>query len=98
MTTFAAHSLPLTLVGHENADELYRQLLGTRLLAVPCGNDERLNLWPGLAAKQISLEGVGWKQSAIDVVLSSAGTELVGQNFFFFFFFWGFLKMLRGLS
>lgn len=74
LTTFASHSLPLTLVAYEKADELYSQLLGSRLLAVPCGDEERLKLWPGLStAREISFEGAGWKRSAIDVVLSSAG-------------------------
>jgi len=64
----------LTLVQHEKADELYRELLGTKLLAVPHGNDERMKLWPGLTTpQQISFEGAGWKRSAIDIVLSSAG-------------------------
>ena len=75
LTTFASLRLPITLIPHQDADQLYTELLGSQLLVVPCGNEKRLKLWPGLkAAEAISFNGIGWHQSAIDIVLSSAGT------------------------
>ncbi|KAF4518498.1 hypothetical protein B566_EDAN009698 [Ephemera danica] len=74
LTVFASQALPLTVCQTENADELYSQLLGTELLAVPRGDEERLARWPGLqAGPQISLKGLGWKESSADILLSSSG-------------------------
>lgn len=55
---------------------MYRELLGSPLLAVPCGGEGRLKQWPGLASKDVTVEGVGSDESAIDIVLSSAGNHI----------------------
>lgn len=56
------------------ADELYQNLLGTDLLAVPINVSDRLTKWPGLQkAKTFSVIGVNSHISSKDVVLSSAG-------------------------
>lgn len=65
--------LPLSLVDYVDADEMYTELLGSPVLKVPFGNEERLKLWPGLIGKDIVVQGVGWKKSSVDIVLSSAG-------------------------
>lgn len=72
-TTFSSAKLPLTTIPIENADEMYKELLGTPVLTVPTGGPQRLAQWPGLAGKNISFRGVGWKECAVDLVLSSAG-------------------------
>ena len=85
MTAFASRHLPLTLCDTSDAGAVYERLLGTRLLAVPCGADAdadasatggRLARWPGLseaAGGPVVWRGAGWRRSAVDVVLSSAG-------------------------
>jgi nitric oxide-associated protein 1 len=73
LTTFSSNQLPITLIDQEHADQMYSELIGTSLLRVPCGGQERLKVWPRLAGREISFNGISWKQSAIDVVLSSAG-------------------------
>ena len=65
--------LPLSLVDYVDADEMYNELLGSPLLKVPFGNEERLKLWPGLVGRDITVQGVGWNKSCADIVLSSAG-------------------------
>jgi hypothetical protein len=34
-----------------------------------------LKHWPGLSGKEVTVTGVGWKESAVDIVLSSAGEK-----------------------
>jgi len=59
----------------DDADYLYKALLGTRLLGVPRGGPSRLALWPKLKAHSeiFELHGCGWKKSCGDIVLSSSG-------------------------
>lgn len=73
LTTFSSGRLPLTLIGNQDADQLYSELIGSSLLAVPCGSPHRLEQWPGLSSKLLTIKGVGWQTSAVDIVLSSAG-------------------------
>ncbi|KAI9554132.1 hypothetical protein GHT06_019404 [Daphnia sinensis] len=73
LTTLSSSYLPLTLVNCEDADKVYSELLGSRLLAIPCGSEQRLKQWPGLAGKDVTFKGAGWKECAVDIVLSSAG-------------------------
>ena len=49
---------------------------------IPVGGSERLATFPALQSKELIIRGVGWKQSASDVVLSSAGwiAVMVGAN------------------
>lgn len=76
LTTLASARLPITLIKNQDADEMYEKLLGSQLLAVPCGSPQRLKQWPGLTSKAVTVKGVGWKESAVDIVLSSAGEKL----------------------
>ena len=71
----ASHRLPLTVVDYSDADDAYTQLLGTLLLGVPFGGQQRLAQWPGLTGKHLTIEGTGWHSSAADIVLSSAGIQ-----------------------
>ena len=43
------------------------------LLQIPIGGKSRMKDFPQLHGQLIQVEGIGWKQSAADVVLSSAG-------------------------
>lgn len=49
---------------------------------IPTGGSERLATFPVLQSQEHIIRGVGWKQSASDVVLSSAGwvSVMVGAN------------------
>lgn len=40
---------------------------------IPVGGKSRMQDFPQLQSQFIQVEGTGWKQSAVDVVLSSAG-------------------------
>lgn len=74
MTVLAAGPLPVTLCWIEDANDVYNSYLGTEVLAVPCGGEDRLQVWPGLkAVPEFTLKGSGWQESCADVVLSSAG-------------------------
>lgn len=74
-TVFSAHTLPITVCYTIDADELYNQLIGTNLFAVPCGNEKRLSMWPGLSCykEPIEFTGIDQTTSCADIVLSSAG-------------------------
>lgn len=61
------------MIGNKDADQMYTELIGSRLLAVPFGSQKRLQQWPGLSSQTVTIKGVGWHMSAADIVLSSAG-------------------------
>lgn len=70
----SASTLPVTLCWIRDANDVYEHYLGSDALAVPCGGKQRLQAWPGLeSAPDFTLNGIGWKESCADVVLSSAG-------------------------
>ncbi|KAG4075871.1 hypothetical protein HA402_003697 [Bradysia odoriphaga] len=74
ITVYASPKLPVLIVKTDEAETVYSEMLGTELLAVPVGDAERLNKWPGLAASDVfTFRGEGTKVSACDVLLSSAG-------------------------
>ncbi len=69
---------------------MYKELLGTPVLTVPTGGPQRLAQWPGLSGKNITFQGVGWKECAVDLVLSSAGIII-----FFFCLYLEFRKIMK---
>ncbi|XP_034242460.1 nitric oxide-associated protein 1 isoform X2 [Thrips palmi] len=75
IAVFSSIHLPVSIVQTEEAEDVYKQLLGSELLAVPCGGPQRLADWPGLQAKEepIEVKGLGWKECCADIILSSAG-------------------------
>lgn len=77
-TIFSALTLPITVCDLKDADDVYENLLGTNLFAVPCGSKERFSKWPGLSCykEPIQLTGINEKTSCADIVLSSAGKLL----------------------
>lgn len=74
-TVFCSEHLPITVVKTTDADEVYKNFLGSELFAVPMGGVERLNNWPGLQMREEAFEfiGQGPKICCGDVVLSSIG-------------------------
>lgn len=73
-TVFCSSSLPITICKSDIADELYKEFLGSKLLAVPSGGPERLQFWPGLKkSKEFTIKGIDWSYCCADVVLSSSG-------------------------
>jgi hypothetical protein len=72
---FSSGSLPITICKIDDADYLYKTLLGSKLLGVPRGGPSRLAQWPMLKAHSeiLTLQGLGWKQSCGDILLSSSG-------------------------
>eukprot|EP00731_Ephydatia_muelleri_P038367 Em0735g1a len=73
ITVFAASYLPVHVTRTDKADSLYSKNIGGSLLKVPCGDAKRLSNFPPLEPKEVEVTGVSWKQSAADIVLSSAG-------------------------
>lgn len=76
MTVFSSGSLPITICRIDDADCLYKTLLGSRFLGVPLGGPARLAQWPMLKSHSeiLELHGIGWKESCGDILLSSAGS------------------------
>lgn len=65
MTVFASSSLPILIVKTDDADRIYKELLGTDYLAVPTGDLERLKRWPFLRNLDvINITGKGPEVSA----------------------------------
>lgn len=65
ITVYASAELPIMIVKTDEADCVYNELLGTELMRVPTGDEERLNSWPGLTCSDIfTVKGEGTKVSA----------------------------------
>lgn len=72
-TVFCSANVPVHTTRVDKADAVYSNNLGTPLLKVPVCDENRPREFPALAPKELIITGVGWKQSAADIVLSSAG-------------------------
>lgn len=72
LTFFASRYLPIHIVYTEQARKFYEAYLGTDMLAVPMGGEERLAHWPRLMPKEFTLDCIGWEESCADIVLSNA--------------------------
>ncbi|XP_030761723.1 nitric oxide-associated protein 1 [Sitophilus oryzae] len=74
LTVFRTEHLPVTICKMDMAENIYNELLGTDLFAVPINEGDRLSKWPGLSlVKTFRIQGKNIKESSFDVVLSSAG-------------------------
>lgn len=60
-----------------DADDIYNTLLNTEAFVVPENNPDRLKHWPALGSKEMEVIGIGRNISAADVVLSSAGNNMI---------------------
>lgn len=80
LTVFASKYLPVNVVHTEQARRFYDTNLGSEMLAVPAGSEERLEEWPPLMPKEFTIKGQGWERSSVDIVLSSAGWVSVTDN------------------
>lgn len=72
-TIFSSSELPVTLTHTADADGVYDELLKTKAFVVPESNLDRLKHWPALGSKEMEVTGIGYNESAADVILSSAG-------------------------
>ncbi|XP_072026715.1 nitric oxide-associated protein 1-like [Amphiura filiformis] len=72
-TLFTCRRLPIRVVKTEEADSYYAQHAGQKLLAVPMGGDDRMKSFPALESFDMDVKGIGWKESAADILFSSAG-------------------------
>lgn len=77
LTVFASEHIPINIVETVEASAFYRQYLGSSLLGIPIGIEERLLHWPVLKPKDMRTLGTGQRQSCADVVLSSAGMFII---------------------
>lgn len=73
LTVFASKYLPIHVTYTQEASRFYNMFLGSELLGVPIGSQERLRHFPPLVPKEIDLKGITWTESCADIVLSSAG-------------------------
>lgn len=73
ITVFASDDLPVHMVYQDQAEKFYNHYLGTEMLRVPRGDSNRLKDFPALISKEFSVTGHGWKESSVDILLSSAG-------------------------
>lgn len=65
LSVYASNRLPILIVQTDNAENVYRDFLGTDVLAVPRGDPERLAKWPMLCKnKEISIKGRGKDKAA----------------------------------
>lgn len=81
LTVFASEDLPVTICNTSNAEEMYAEFLGTPLMGVPFGGEDRLKMWPKLeSGEEITVIGDGDKVSCADVTLSSAGWVSITGN------------------
>ncbi|KAK4875888.1 hypothetical protein RN001_012310 [Aquatica leii] len=83
VTVFCSESLPITICYTEHAQELYNTFLGTDLLVVPKGSEERMKQWPHLKEAQLPLhlKGVQNNVSCGDILLSNAGWISVSSKY-----------------
>lgn len=80
-SVFASDQLPITICNTSDADKLYLELLGSEILRVPCGNEERISKWPALeASDEVKLKGIDWETSCVDIVLSNAGNYQINNK------------------
>lgn len=71
---YASQLLPVTVCYTEHVDEVYNTLLGSKYMAVPCGDAKRLEQWPPLkSVRDFDFVGAGVATSLGDIVLSSVG-------------------------
>lgn len=64
ITVYASSELPITIVNTADADKVYSDMLGTEMMGVPVGDEERLKNWPGLSPSDIfTFRGEGAKVS-----------------------------------
>lgn len=74
VTVYASSQLPILIVNTNHAEQVYNELLGCELLAVPRGDAARLEKWPKMKSSNvINICGKGNDISACDLLLSSAG-------------------------
>ncbi|XP_059486080.1 nitric oxide-associated protein 1 [Neocloeon triangulifer] len=74
LTIFSSPHLPVTICNTRSADQIYKTYLGSEVLQVPFGTEERLSIWPGLKqGLRSTFTGIGRMESVADVLFSSAG-------------------------
>lgn len=66
----------MTISKTVDASSIYRQYLGSPILGVPLGGEERLKSWPPLQPINLRTLSHNKQESCADVVLSSAGEWL----------------------
>lgn len=66
LTVSASKYLPIHVVHTREAQHFYDFFLGSELLAVPCGSEERLKQFPALLPQELDLQGINWTISSLD--------------------------------
>lgn len=73
LTVFASKYLPIHVIYSHEADTFYNMFIGSSMLGVPIGGEDRIKKWPKLVPEQFDINGYSWRESCGDIVLSSAG-------------------------
>lgn len=61
LSVYASARLPLLIVDTMKADEVYRECLGSKLLCVPRGDDDRLAKWPAMQRCETKISVSGYE-------------------------------------
>lgn len=80
LTVFCSDKLPLTILSTKNVDEHLRKFRGTKVLAVPIGDEKRLNKFPLLKSKNFQVDANNADEAVIDIGLSTIGWTALSAN------------------
>ncbi|XP_063732244.1 LOW QUALITY PROTEIN: nitric oxide-associated protein 1 [Eleginops maclovinus] len=72
-SVLVSSQIPVHISSLERVQGVYQKHAGHQLLGVPAGGSERMKDFPPLVPQDFSLQGVGFKEAAADLKLSSAG-------------------------
>ncbi|XP_002731875.2 nitric oxide-associated protein 1-like [Saccoglossus kowalevskii] len=76
LTVFASHHLPVYVMETLDAEIKYKEN-NESFFKVPVCREDRPATFPPLIPKDITITGIGWKESTADVLFSSAGWAAV---------------------
>lgn len=90
LAVYASDKLPILIANTEKADEVYRNCLGSELLCVPRGDDERLQKWPSLVRSDNKISVSGYESENKSVCgtykyLFKESLDFVKKKFFLIF-------------
>ncbi|KAJ8317386.1 hypothetical protein KUTeg_005290 [Tegillarca granosa] len=82
ISVFTSKEIKVHIVPDNEADDFYKQNIGTNVFGVPLGNQERLEKIPSLVGREFHVSGIHWKTTAADIQISSLGwfSVTLGNN------------------
>ncbi|KAE9549846.1 hypothetical protein FO519_006949 [Halicephalobus sp. NKZ332] len=80
LTTFCSGRLPLTVIQTRKVEDYLEKYRGTKILAVPMGDERRLKKFPNLEGREIKVESKSQDEASMDVVMSTIGWVAVSGD------------------